>query len=80
MGDFELDSGLRELLGEIALDPRAELLRVPRAEVARVARAGSGSEAWVSAAAPFLRRAERRLLEVYREEIGRLLYRYAVLE
>jgi hypothetical protein len=67
---------LRELLGAIADDPRARLLHVAPGQVAHEALESSSK---VSPSAPFLRKAERRLLEAHREELGRLLYSYAHL-
>jgi hypothetical protein len=74
MADLSMSPDLRELLGEIAEDPRAQLLRVKSAQAARE---GLERNPKVSSSAPFLRKAERRLLELYREELGRLLYAYA---
>ena len=74
MGDLSMTPELRELLGAIADDPRAQLLRVKSAQAARE---GLERNPKVSSSAPFLRKAERRLLELHREELGRLLYAYA---
>jgi hypothetical protein len=74
MGDLSMSPELRELLGDIADDPRAQLLRV---KTAQAAREGLERNPKVSSSAPFLRKAERRLLELYREELGRILYAYA---
>lgn len=74
MADLSMTPELRELLGAIADDPRAQLLRVRSHQAFRE---GLERNPKVSSAAPFLRKAERRLLELHREELGRLLYAYA---
>lgn len=75
------DPELRELLGEVARAGGSALLQIPRSELQAGARAAAdGPPERLSARAPFLRRAERRLLEVHREELARLLFAYAVAQ
>lgn len=76
MSELPNDPGLRALLGELLCDADARLLHVSRAVLRQRACGGSTGAA---STAPFLRRAERRLLEVYREEVARLLYHLALV-
>ena len=63
---FAISPELRELLGVLASDDQAGLLR---------SKASLGlSSPLVAASAPFLRSAERKLLDAHREEAARLLY------
>ena len=77
MTGFPLEPNLRELLGAIVRDSEATLLNVPRGAVGL---GTGGGSARAGTSAPFLRRAERRLLEVYRDEVARLLYRLAIVQ
>ena len=73
---LEIGAGVRELLGELARDETARLLCVsPRQrELETLER-----HPFVSSGTPSLNQVERKLLECHREEVARLLYRYAVL-
>ncbi len=62
-----LDPEVQAILESVASDPRCELLRVPKLTVP------SMQATAVSKREPFLKRAERRLLEVHRIDISQLL-------
>jgi hypothetical protein len=71
-----IDPEIRELLQELASDQGARLLRVTPQD----ARASLYErDRRVFPSAPFLRNAEKKLLEAYRNELGRLLYRWGVV-
>ena len=70
---FQMSPELRELLGELAQDDSAKLLRVPPESIWPESQE---QRPHVGASAPFLKAAERKLLEVHREEAARLLYEY----
>ena len=70
---FQMSPELRELLGELAQDDSAKLLRVPAESIWPESQE---QRPHVGASAPFLKAAERKLLEVHREEAARLLYEY----
>ncbi len=73
---FDIAPELRELLGDIASDESARLLRLSPRQVQAVL---YERDAKACASAPFLGNAERKLLEAYREESARILHLYAEL-
>ena len=71
-----LDPQFRALLEELAGDPNARLLRVTPAELHASL---YEHERRVFPSAAFLSNVERHLLEGYRDELGRVLYRFGVV-
>lgn len=73
---FRIGAGVRELLGELASDSTARLLRITEGQARVEARERAP---FVRSGMPSLTQVERKLLDCHREEVARVLYRYSVL-
>lgn len=77
MSDDSFDPAVVTLLGEIAADPRASLLRIPKE---RLIRWIGRPEEVVKPSGSYLTKAEKHLVSAYREEAAWLLLQACVVE